>query len=1834
MCPLWYLQQAAAAVFAAAICAAILLLDSISAQEVKTVQVLPTGSDEAGCGTTGTQACRSIMFPLSTLSVSDAVHFQLGPHLYDYPLGNSSCIWPPDTFLPPISLSCAYTVYFAGNESAKRRVEIHGDSADTTVVDCGVSPASSFDASTAGDSWRPLIQAHQVEFTMQDVTVRRCGFRIGAQHTVLPSFLPGTLGYSLGGGFTFHYSSVVLQRVILDSVIYDVSGTIFFDSWKAYLSLGGGAIAMRNGVLNTNQLVVKNCFSPSKGGGLSLIGMQSFRIQNSTFENNRVVNPASEESDPVESTAAVGGAIYMENNHDVTDLSLWNCHFRGNSAVEGGAVGINNGHVAILGGCVFSDNVANGTHDPYHPAHGGAVYANTPQSLRIANATFSGNQVVPYDECTSSLNCQMGAGGALVSIWPAGAHGLETFALNLSDSTFLNNRVFPGAGTGNHGAYGGAIYGSNGGVLVRNVLFFKNSAMNRKSPGASRPLVALDSAGHGGALYYNYITPAPDLPVVIDGCHFVENAAFAGGIAPSSGGAFATSGALSVDIKRTRFDSNTAHGFSTIGFVGFSPGRGGALAISGRAVVNVSDSTFRSNMASGAAPRPGAPGRGGAIYVTGVSKTQLKHVHMLKNKVKSGGDGGALFVELSSTVEAKSSFFDQNYLELTNGASSRGGGIAVLSAGTLTLEDTLLQSNRIVDAGDKVSTANGIGGALYLEDSAAQIRRSKFLNNTCRAGLYLGGAGGAMSIHFGHNTLVQESIFVGNRVIEYTDVGQSPGSRGGAVSIYFSSPRFEDTAFANNSVAGGARGRGYGAGVEIQYRDVVNAQSPVLLRCLFEGNVGVRSSAAIPYCVVGGALSISDSDPLISDCNFKNNSVSCLKTSGPEREGRGGAMYIRSGSFVNVSGSQFFNHRADSGTTIYTSQRNGIRVVLGNINVSQDESPGHALYDLAFFGGSILCENLRSIGSNETVIGVGAHEDILIRGIQPPSVNITGSPLNDTSITMNHVGSLVVDTIGPDRINVLTLTGRESWTSAVGSGLILSQLSTSKLMPNIPSKADACRGELGLSDSALKQDVEEKSALHVQKLTFTSGGRLSCIVQPGSSSLPVVLVDNMELVMAQSSGQNQSSADVVGCTVTLRSLFGVQKGSVTLRLAENSRIFNLKSSQILIQQFSLSIVEGSLINMGLLSVVGKGAGLRIDGGNYTQLLSGRVQTHLTHKRVVITATRVHVSSSQVIYISDDKSRSFLPTDSWQLFSVLKGRSCSDPPPHVRVIPGPGSSQTPAHVGLEIQVTALPGNISATPLWIDCSSKNLNPGDVATIKQPSYIPLALRRKMIQCVMCLRGNDTCAYDAASDGCDLLSLVPADRRSTDCCMRFCKQGTCGGPDKNECECHFPYQGGGCTDLQPVVWVLVAIGILLTGTLVALLLRHIRRRLKSTAEMEVRSAIYDRLLGDPARESVDIESNEDDGAIQLIRRQLVFNQAFVDIKEISFDRKVGEGGFGVVYHAILRDDDVAVKTLKALPFMQITEAEIEKFKEEAYLMTQLRHPNVILTVGVCITTEQEMRQQISSQEMQQQISSEELESAFGAADSHRPTFCAITEWCDRGSLWDVLRDSSIAGDATTKALEPLTSDQTQEAEAKELTMTEALHSHPLQNFARIIDVALGIAKGVRYLHSLRPPVVHRDLKSANVLLTTSWIPKVTDFGTSKFYYDTIGINSSSGWSNSAGAGTEITGMTGTLAWSPPEVVSGSMAPGQGLKVDSYSMGIMLWELVCPGRMPFDEFAQTSRWDVVKAITSGKRPHLPAWVPKQYSQLVQQCWQADPTQRPEFKAIVSALLHIRKQFA
>ncbi|CAD6337126.1 unnamed protein product [Miscanthus lutarioriparius] len=164
-----------------------------------------------------------------------------------------------------------------------------------------------------------------------------------------------------------------------------------------------------------------------------------------------------------------------------------------------------------------------------------------------------------------------------------------------------------------------------------------------------------------------------------------------------------------------------------------------------------------------------------------------------------------------------------------------------------------------------------------------------------------------------------------------------------------------------------------------------------------------------------------------------------------------------------------------------------------------------------------------------------------------------------------------------------------------------------------------------------------------------------------------------------------------------------------------------------------------------------------------------------------------------------------------------------------------------------------------------------------------------------------------------------------------------------------------------------------------------------------------------------------------------------------------------------------------------------------------------------------------------------------------------------------------------------------------------------------RRLRMALDVARGMNYLHNCTPVVVHRDLKSPNLLVDKNWVVKVCDFGLSRMKHSTF-LSSRS--------------TAGTAEWMAPEVLRNEPSDE---KCDVFSYGVILWEL-CTLLQPWEGM---NPMQVVGAVGfQQRRLDIPGTVDPAVAEIIKRCWQTDPRMRPSFSEIMASLRPLLKNMS
>lgn len=195
-----------------------------------------------------------------------------------------------------------------------------------------------------------------------------------------------------------------------------------------------------------------------------------------------------------------------------------------------------------------------------------------------------------------------------------------------------------------------------------------------------------------------------------------------------------------------------------------------------------------------------------------------------------------------------------------------------------------------------------------------------------------------------------------------------------------------------------------------------------------------------------------------------------------------------------------------------------------------------------------------------------------------------------------------------------------------------------------------------------------------------------------------------------------------------------------------------------------------------------------------------------------------------------------------------------------------------------------------------------------------------------------------------------------------------------------------------------------------------------------------------------------------------------------------------------------------------------------------------------------------------------------FIGASTRPPGLCIVTEYMAGGSLFDFLHKQN-----------------------------------DVLKLSTVLRLAIDISKGMNYLH--RNNIVHRDLKTANVLMDENEVVKIADFGVAR-------VQTRSG---------VMTAETGTYRWMAPEVIEHRPYDH---KVDVFSFGVVLWELLT-GKLPYEDL--TPLQAAVGVVHKGLRPTIPEHTHPDLEKLLNRCWEREPSLRPEFSAVVETLQQIAK---
>ncbi|TVU01149.1 hypothetical protein EJB05_53396 [Eragrostis curvula] len=280
------------------------------------------------------------------------------------------------------------------------------------------------------------------------------------------------------------------------------------------------------------------------------------------------------------------------------------------------------------------------------------------------------------------------------------------------------------------------------------------------------------------------------------------------------------------------------------------------------------------------------------------------------------------------------------------------------------------------------------------------------------------------------------------------------------------------------------------------------------------------------------------------------------------------------------------------------------------------------------------------------------------------------------------------------------------------------------------------------------------------------------------------------------------------------------------------------------------------------------------------------------------------------------------------------------------------------------------------------------------------------------------------------------------------------------------------------------------------------------------------------------------------------------IDPAKLVIKGVIARGTFGTVHRGVYDGQDVAVKLLDWGEDGHRSEQEISAlraaFAQEVAVWHKLDHPNVTKFIGAIM----------GARDLN-------VQTETGHLGMPSNICCVVVEYLPGGALKNFLiknRRRKLA-------------------------------------FKVVVQIALDLARGLSYLHSKK--IVHRDVKTENMLLDKTRTVKIADFGVARV---------------EASNPSDMTGETGTLGYMAPEVLNGHP---YNRKCDVYSFGICLWEVYCCD-MPYPDLSFSEVTSAV--VRQNLRPEIPRCCPSSFANVMKRCWDANPDKRPEMAEVVSML--------
>ncbi|XP_047079183.1 cysteine-rich receptor-like protein kinase 44 [Lolium rigidum] len=278
------------------------------------------------------------------------------------------------------------------------------------------------------------------------------------------------------------------------------------------------------------------------------------------------------------------------------------------------------------------------------------------------------------------------------------------------------------------------------------------------------------------------------------------------------------------------------------------------------------------------------------------------------------------------------------------------------------------------------------------------------------------------------------------------------------------------------------------------------------------------------------------------------------------------------------------------------------------------------------------------------------------------------------------------------------------------------------------------------------------------------------------------------------------------------------------------------------------------------------------------------------------------------------------------------------------------------------------------------------------------------------------------------------------------------------------------------------------------------------------------------------------------------------------SEEHVIGRGGYGVVYKGMLEDgEEIAVKRLHHLPGL-----DDKEFRNEFNNLIRAQHKNIVRLIGYCYD--------IGHQRIK-------LNGEYIFAHFEERILCL--EYLEGGSLDKYVSDGSCGLDWQTCYV-----------------------------------IIRGVSEGLNYLHNgSKDPIFHLDLKPANVLLNKGMMPKIGDFGLSRFC--------------PSGKTCTTIKIIGTPGYMPPEYIERCQITS---KFDIFSLGVIIIQIMA-GREGYFKLVDMTSQEFIKLVHENWLKRLGTAVSSHTSHEVKRCIEialtcvdVDRVKRPTIAEVVDEL--------